>query len=135
MQAKAVTFKNWFWFIGFVILMACIALAIRWLFGDQLKWVELVWQWSFFTAITAVILALASKSVRHRNPNLFTALTLGSVLGKLIASLAFLFMYTRILKPEGRAFIILFFLLYVGYTIYEIRTLTIMVGRAAERKE
>jgi hypothetical protein len=127
--------KDWLWFGLLSISMALVAAGLQWLNPDFLTWTQVMWQWVFFTLMTAKILFLGGKAIHHPNPNLFTALTLGSVLGKLMASLVFLFIYTKVLQPEGRAFIVLFFVLYLGYTIFEIRTLSSMVGRAAAKKQ
>lgn len=134
MQDVALHKKDWLWFGLLSIIMALIAAGLRWLNDAFLTWNQVMWQWAFFTLMTALILFLGAKAIHHPNPNLFTGLTLGSVLGKLMASLVFLFIYTKVLQPEGRAFIVLFFVLYLGYTIYEIRTLSSMVGRAAAKK-
>ncbi len=134
MADVALAKKDWLWFGLLSAGMAILGAGLHILNGEFLTWAQVLWQWFFFTLMTGLILYLGGRVVHHPNPNLFTGLTLGSVLGKLIASLVFLFIYTRVLKPEGRTFIVLFFVLYLGYTLYEIRTLSSMVGRAAESR-
>ena len=70
-----------------------------------------------------MILLAGHRTVDDPNPNLFTGLILGSVLGKLVLSLIFLLIYTKTIQPQGRSFLVLFFGLYVGYTVYEIRAM------------
>lgn len=112
--------------------MFLFALGAWWLAHSRLTTMEVFVQLLFFTLLTGGILAAAHKAVHQPNANLFTALILGSVMGKLVLSLIFLFIYTRTLLPVGRSFLVLFFALYLGYTIYEVRMLVRLSKSAAE---
>lgn len=99
------------------------AMGIWWLAQPRLTLMEVIVQLFFFALLTGGILWAAHRVVHQANVNLFTALILGSVMGKLILSLIFLFIYSRTLLPDGRSFLVLFFTLYLGYTVYEVRAL------------
>ena len=107
-------------------------MGIWWLAQSRLTGMEVLIQVFFFALLTGGILWAAHKAVYQSNVNLFTALILGSVMGKLVLSLIFLFIYTRTLLPDGRSFLVLFFALYLGYTIYEVRMLVRLSKSAAE---
>ncbi|MCF8236836.1 MAG: hypothetical protein K9I85_01660 [Saprospiraceae bacterium] len=110
-------------FLVFSLLMAMLTLGLLWSLLPALSLLEGMLQFGFFFVLTSTILITASRTVHHPNPFLFHGLILGSVLGKLILSLIFLFAYTRLITPSGRSFLILFFCLYIGYTIYEIKVM------------
>ncbi|HRW74532.1 MAG TPA: hypothetical protein P5563_01445 [Saprospiraceae bacterium] len=110
-------------FIQFSAFMLGIAMGIWWLAQPRLTIMEVIVQLLFFALLTGGILWAAHRAVHQANVNLFTALILGSVMGKLILSLIFLFISTRTLLPDGRSFLVLFFTLYLGYTVYEVRAL------------
>lgn len=105
----------------FNFVMFLLATSIWWLLAPALSIGETAIQCAFFLILTALILVAGHRTVHDTNPNLFTGLILGSVLGKLVLSLIFLLIYTKTMHPEGRSFLVLFFGLYLGYTIYEIR--------------
>lgn len=110
-------------FLSFNLFMGAIAILIWWLVDPSLTIVETVAQICFFLFMTGLILAAGYKTIDDPNPNLFTGLILGSVLGKLILSLIFLLIYSKTCHPEGKSFLVLFFVLYIGYTTYEIRSM------------
>lgn len=114
------TFPVWP-FVRFNLIMFLFASCIWWLVSPALSIGETAFQCGFFVALTALILVAGHRTVNDQNPNLFTGLILGSVLGKLVLSLIFLLIYTKTMHPQGRSFLVLFFGLYLGYTIYEIR--------------
>lgn len=118
-------------FLQFNAIMLVPAMAIWWLVQPHLATLEVLVQVLFFGLLTGGILWAAYKAVDQSNVNLFTALIMGSVMGKLILSLIFLFIYTRTLLPDGRSFLVLFFTLYLGYTVYEVNTLVRLAKSAA----
>ena len=119
-------------FLLFNLFMAMLSGGLWWGFSPTLLAVEVFAQFGFYFALTGGILLAAFRTVHHPNPFLFNGLILGSVLGKLILSLIFLFMYSRTLMPQGRSFLVLFFCLYIGYTIYEIKVM-IALSRSKQR--
>ncbi len=119
-------------YLIFNLLMAVLTLGLWWALSPVMSWVECLVQYGFFLVLTGGILLAAYRTVHHPNPFLFNGLILGSVLGKLILSLIFLFIYTKALRPEGRSFLVLFFCLYIGYTVYEI-TEMIRLSRAQQQ--
>ena len=99
--------------VGLAHLLAPVGLPLR----------HVLAQWGFFVLLTGLLFRLGHRAANSANPHLFTGVILGSVMGKLVFSLIFLFAYTRVLKPEGRAFLALFFGYYILFTILEIRVL------------
>ncbi|MCO6485195.1 MAG: hypothetical protein J5I41_05390 [Saprospiraceae bacterium] len=92
-------------------------------------------QWCFFFLITALILWLGERMVNHRNPHLFTGVTLGSALAKLVLGVLLLFVYQKYFPPRGRGYLLMFFLLYASFAAYELYALQKLVrGKETSRK-
>lgn len=84
-------------------------------------------QWLFFALLTTAVLVSGGLAIGHRNPNLFTALSLGSTLGKLGICLIFLLIFRKVWMPEDRVYLGLFFLYYLGFTLIEFWLLHVLV--------
>jgi len=108
------------------LLIALLPSGPGWLAGLTL--------WLFFTLLTAGLLLLAHRTLGHRNPNLFTGVTLGGSMLKLFACLIFLLIYRKLAQPDNRSYLVVFFVLYTGYTILEILVLQGLVRQEASRR-
>ncbi len=74
----------------------------------------------FFAIITAVIYAVASRSISGKNHRMFSTAVMGSMTIKLFASVLFVLFYSLIQKPPSVLIILPFFLFYICYTVIEI---------------
>ena len=92
---------------------------------QDFTWLSLV----FFIVLTIITGKIGFRSLQ-KSPYGFVASVNGIVILKLFLGVGFIIAYVLIAKPEGPSFIISFFVLYVFYTVFEIRTLII-----AQRKK
>ena len=128
MTRISMTQSPWFRF-GAFSLGVCLAGSIGvHLMGGETGLPEFLAQWGFFTVLSGVVLLAAGRLAKHPNPNHFTTLMLGSVMLRMTMCLMFLFVYTRVVKPVDNGFLGWFFLLYVAFTVQEVRTLSRMVN-------
>lgn len=122
--------RTWLPFLVFSLVACSLGLAGVAIFGGDTGYGEFLAQWLFFTALSGAILLLAGILARHPDPNLFTALMLGSVMLRIMLCLVFLLVYTRVTQPQDNGFLLWFFLLYAAYTVHEVRSLSRMVTRS-----
>lgn len=85
----------------------------------------------FFTVLTFGILFLGLTFVGHRNPNLFTGITMMASLMKIMGGIIFLVVYRKLYQPDTKIDIVYFFILYVAFTILELWMLHNMARREA----
>jgi cation transport ATPase len=76
-----------------------------------------------FVLLSLLIYWVAYPAARHENKNKFTNVILGAVMGKLVLSMAIILTYFYWIQPDSRLFIAPFFLVYIGFTIFEIHFL------------
>lgn len=117
----------WKHFLGFSLMVCLVGVVSIRMFGGGTGIEEFLVQWVFFTLLSGAVLLAAGRLAHHPNPNLFTTLMLGSVMLRITMCLLFLFVYTRITEPSDNSFLMWFFLLYLVFTVHEIRTLSRMV--------
>jgi hypothetical protein len=77
-----------------------------------------------FVAICIGIFYAGLSALRSTNRYAFNNLVSVSVFGKMVAAIAFLFVYQRLLHPPNQWFVGIFLLCYVTYTIFEVWFMT-----------
>src|SRR6185503_13217262 len=92
------------------------------------------WALLFFSALTVITGYIGFNSL-EKSAHGFVASVNGIVLLKLVLSVAFLVVYLLIAKPGKPDFIISFFILYVVYTVFEIRQLVIAQRRKIQQQK
>ncbi|NND06650.1 MAG: hypothetical protein HKN87_09740 [Saprospiraceae bacterium] len=78
----------------------------------------------FFTILTIGAHYLGVLAARSKNQNHLTQLTMVLVFFKLFSCLLIVFLYDRIFDPPTSNYLLLFFLIYLTYTIFEVIVLT-----------
>ena len=90
----------------------------------QAHWKFAIASMVLFTLVCLGLFFAGSNAVRSKSKVAFINLVSGSVFGKMVLAVAFLFVYQRIAKPENEWFVGIFLLCYVVYTGFEIWFLT-----------
>lgn len=85
----------------------------------------------FFTILTLGILFLGLTFVGHRNPILFTGITMMASLLKIMGGIMFLVVYRKLYQPNTKIDIVYFFILYLAFTILELWMLHNMARQEA----
>lgn len=85
----------------------------------------------FFAVLTLGILFLGLTFVGHRNPNLFTGITMMASLMKIMGGIVFLVVYRKLYQPDTKFDIVYFFILYLAFTVLELRMLHNMARQEA----
>lgn len=76
-----------------------------------------------FVLLSVLIFIVARPAATDPNKNKFTNVVIGAVMGKLALSMAIILAYFYGLQPESRLFIAPFFIVYLGFTIFELHFL------------
>lgn len=77
-----------------------------------------------FTLICTGLFFAGVSAARSKSKASFINLVSGSVFGKMVLAVAFLFVYQRIAKPENEWFVGIFLWCYVVYTGFEVWFMT-----------
>ena len=73
----------------------------------------------FMVITTITMYFLAQIALKSSNQYAFIQLVIASVLVKIILALALNMVYVKVMKPEGKYFILPFIIMYIIYTIFE----------------
>ncbi|MBR9922998.1 MAG: hypothetical protein GYB31_19400 [Bacteroidetes bacterium] len=87
---------------------------------QALSWSSL----AVFVLITILMYWVGKQTATSKNRNMFSAVVLGSVFGKMAFSLLIVVIYTREVEPDSKYFILPFFVVYLIFTIFETYFLT-----------
>lgn len=77
-----------------------------------------------FVAISVFIWHMGQKAAMKENQNAFTSLLLVFIFGKMLLCIVFVLLYSKIILPETKFFLIPFFIVYLGFTVFETIILT-----------
>jgi hypothetical protein len=73
-----------------------------------------------FVILTIVLFNVALSAAQDNNKNTFTTVIIGAVMGKLALSMGVILAYFYGFKPDSKLFIVPFFIIYTGFTIFEL---------------
>lgn len=74
---------------------------------------------AFFLQLSIVVYLLSRAALRSPQKNYFTAIVMGNMLFKLVAGIALVAAYMHFTEIDTTLFIIPFFIVYLGFTIFE----------------
>jgi hypothetical protein len=77
-----------------------------------------------FALVCTGLFFAGANAVRSKSKAAFVNLVSSSVFGKMVMSIAFLFIYQRIVKPDNEWFVGIFLICYVVYTGFEVWFMT-----------
>ena len=83
--------------------------------SSLLSWASL----AAFIAMSVIMFFAGSRAARSDNKNDFTNVVLGFTIGKMFLSIMIIYAYFSLMQPEGKWFIIPFFIVYFMYTAFE----------------
>lgn len=120
--------------IVITIILAAIVAVVNYLvpfFGSfgLFTWSAL----GYFFLLTILTGFIGFRSL-EKSPHGFVASVNGIVMIKLFLCVSLVITYVLLAKPESPVFIVSFFILYIIYTVFEIRELIIAQKKAAPRK-
>lgn len=118
--------KIFFKWLAVVTLGTAAALAGLHFFVPeaQTHWKFAVASVVLFVLVCIGLFFAGVNSARSKSKAAFINLVSGSVFGKMVLAIAFLFVYQRTAKPENEWFVGIFLLSYVVYTGFEIWFMT-----------
>ncbi|MCW5924675.1 MAG: hypothetical protein KIS77_20315 [Saprospiraceae bacterium] len=90
----------------------------------QAHWKFAVASVLLFTLVCLGLFFAGKNAVQSKSRAAFINLVSGSVFGKMVLALIFLFVYQRAAKPENEWFVGIFLLCYVVYTGFEVWFMT-----------
>ena len=73
----------------------------------------------FFILFTLAMYYFGSKSAKSENKNEFTNVVVGFMAGKMFLAAMTILMYSEIVQPTSKIFILPFFIVYIIYTAFE----------------
>jgi hypothetical protein len=79
---------------------------------------------ALFVLVCVLLYFTGASAARSSNKYAFTNLVSVSVFGKMVAAVAFLFIYQKMAQPTNEWFVGIFLLCYVTYTAYEVWFMT-----------
>jgi hypothetical protein len=116
---------------GLAILIEIVDLLVPFFFSIRIfTWFSLL----FFFLVTIITGYIGFRSL-EKSPHAFVASVNGIVFLKLAFSVGFVVSYLLIAKPGKPDFIISFFILYVIYTVFEVRQLIIAQKRKIQQQK
>lgn len=117
------TFFKW---LAIVTLgTAAILAGLHFLIPEaQTHWKFAIVSLALFILICVGLFFAGKNSARSKSKVAFINLVSGSVFGKMVVAVAFLFVYQRIAKPDNEWFVGIFLLCYVVYTCFEVWFMT-----------
>ena len=80
-----------------------------------LSWISL----GAFIGLSVLMYFVGEKSAKDENKNNFTNVVLGFTMGKMFLSIMVIYMYFELAQPEGKFFILPFFIVYFIFTAFE----------------
>jgi heme A synthase len=80
-----------------------------------LSWLSLF----LFIALSALMFFIGKRTAKSENKNDFTNVVLGFTIGKMFLSIMVIYAYMMLMEPEGKFFIIPFFIVYFMFTAFE----------------
>ena len=80
-----------------------------------LSWLSLF----LFILLSILMYYVGKRSSMSENKNDFTNVVLGFTIGKMFLSIMIIYAYFSLMQPEGKWFIIPFFIVYFMYTAFE----------------
>lgn len=89
------------------------------------------WSLTLFIAISWLMYVLGKRAAKSPDKYFFNNVIIGSMLFKMIFSVAVLLIYKKTFHPEGKTFLIPFFIAYFVFTIFE----TYFMTQLTERKK
>ena len=89
------------------------------------------WSLALFIAISWLMYVLGKRAANSPDKYFFNNVIIGSMLFKMILSVAVLLVYKKTFHPEGKTFLIPFFIAYFTFTIFE----TYFMTQLTERKK
>ncbi len=89
------------------------------------------WSLALFIAISWIMYILGKRAASSPDKYFFNNVIIGSMLFKMIFSVAVLLIYKKTFHPEGKTFLIPFFIAYFTFTIFE----TYFMTQLTERKK
>ena len=75
--------------------------------------------WLCFIGISFLMFFLGKWSAMHRDRNLFVSISILLGGGKMLLAVLLVIVYSKLMQPTSRAFVIPFFLVYLCFTIFE----------------
>jgi len=127
---RSVFFKN---LIGLGLAMAAFIFAssfIPVLKAHQLfSWATLL----FFNFFTLIVFIWAERTAHSSNQHAFSAVILGVIFMKMVFIVLFVLVYSKAAKPENTWFLLPFFIIYLGFTIFEVYFMS-KLGRVKPKK-
>ena len=116
---------------GMAMVIAIVNALIPFFLSIQVfTWLSL----TFFFVLTIITGYIGVRSL-EKSAHGFVASVNGIVLLKLLLSVGFIITYVLVAKPHTPNFIISFFILYVFYTVFEIRQLIILQKKKIRREK
>lgn len=117
------TFFKWLAAVTFVT--AGILAGLHFLLPEaQRHWKFAIASIALFALICIGLFFAGLNAARSKSRAAFINLVSGSVFGKMVLAIAFLFVYQRIAKPDNEWFVGIFLTCYVVYTGFEIWFMT-----------
>ena len=80
-----------------------------------LSWLSL----SLFVGLSLLMFYVGKRTALSENKNDFTNVVLGFTVGKMFLSILVIYLYFRLAQPEGKWFILPFFIVYFLFTAFE----------------
>ncbi|PHN07087.1 hypothetical protein [Flavilitoribacter nigricans] len=109
-------------FIQLLILSVAVAAGLYFLnqlpqlqAHASLSWISLVG----FIGLSVLMYYAGKRGARSENKNDFTNVVLGFTIGKMFMAIMVIYAYLQLAKPEGKAFILPFFGIYLIFTAFE----------------
>lgn len=119
---KNATFFLWLFVLTAILTMGTYFLANLSFFVDSFP--ISLGSILFFTILTFAAHQIGGIASRSKNQNHLTQLTMILVFVKLVSCLVIVYIYNQIYDPTSRGYLILFFVIYLAYTVFEVIVLT-----------
>ncbi len=105
------------------LIVAAILLGIHFIPGFSSFWIFSLVSWAGFIALSVLIYKTAYSAAHDANKNKYTNVIIGAVMGKFALSLVIILGYWYGFSPSSKFFLLPFFLIYLGFTIFEVHFL------------
>lgn len=80
-----------------------------------LSWLSL----ALFVGLSVLMYYVGKRSAKSENKNDFTSIVLGFTIGKMFLSIMVIYVYLMLAQPEGKWFVLPFFIVYFMFTAFE----------------
>lgn len=120
------TTRTFFSYLSLVtVVVAGLLAALHWtVLPAQAHWKFAIASLALFVLVCIALYFGGVSTARSANKYAFTNLVSVSVFGKMVASVAFLFVYQKSAQPVNEWFVGIFLFCYVAYTAYEVWFMT-----------